>query len=82
MPRLGAEAGAHDLRGAREGGELVRGATLGQAAADHLVYRRGQEVAGDGRTLAMGALCLSRDAGDSWTAVSRDQPPEYCVRFG
>src|SRR2546427_10485725 len=37
-----------------------------------------------GRTLAMGsttgALWLSRDAGDSWTGVSRDLPPVCCVR--
>ena len=40
----------------------------------------------DGRTLAMGsttgALWLSGDAGDSWTAASQDLPPVYCVRFG
>jgi len=39
----------------------------------------------DGETLAMGSttgsLWASRDAGDSWSAVSRDLPPVYCVRF-
>src|SRR2546428_101439 len=59
---------------------------LPQRPAYHLIYRHGLEVAPDSRTLAMGsttgALWLSRDAGDSWTAVSRDLPPVYCVRFG
>ena len=59
---------------------------LPQRHAYHLIYRHGLEVAPDGQTLAMGsttgALWLSRDAGESWSALSRDLPPVYCVRFG
>ena len=59
---------------------------LPQRHAYHLIYRHGLEVAPDGQTLAMGSttgtLWLSRDAGESWTALSRDLPPVYCVRFG
>jgi photosystem II stability/assembly factor-like uncharacterized protein len=72
----------------RDGGksfETLRSG-LPQRHAYHLVYRHGLEVAPDGRTLAMGsttgALWLSGDAGDSWTALSQDLPPVYCVRFG
>ncbi len=58
---------------------------LPQKHAYHLIYRHGLDVAPDGQTLAMGsttgALWLSQDAGESWTALSRDLPPVYCVRF-
>ena len=71
----------------RDGGksfETLRSG-LPQRHAYHLMYRHGLEVAADGRRLAMGsttgALWLSRDAGDSWTGVSRDLPPVCCVRF-
>ena len=61
------------------------GAGLPQEHACHLVYRHGLDVAADGGTLAMasttGALWTSADAGESWSAVSRDLPPVAAVRF-
>lgn len=71
----------------RDGGksfEVLRQG-LPQAHAYHLVYRHGLDVDAGGETLAMGsttgALWTSDDAGDSWTAVSRDLPPIFAVRF-
>jgi hypothetical protein len=71
----------------RDGGrtfEVLREG-LPQRDAYHLVYRHGLDCDAAGETLAMGsttgALWLSRDAGDSWTALSRDLPPVYAVRF-
>jgi len=72
----------------RDGGKSFQTlrAGLPQKHAYHLIYRHGLDVAPDGQTLAMGsttgALWLSRDSGESWTALSRDLPPVYCVRFG
>lgn len=71
----------------RDGGKTFQALREGlpQRHAYHLVYRHGLDVAGDGASLAMGsttgALWLSRDAGDSWSAFSRDLPPILCVRF-
>jgi photosystem II stability/assembly factor-like uncharacterized protein len=72
----------------RDGGksfETLRSG-LPQKDAYHLIYRHGLTVADDARTLAMGsttgALWVSGDSGDSWSAWSRDLPPVYCVRFG
>jgi hypothetical protein len=71
----------------RDGGksfDVVRSG-LPQRHAYQLIYRHGLEVAPDGETLAMGSttgsLWLSREGGDSWTTLSRDLPPVYCVRF-
>ena len=40
----------------------------------------------DGGTLAFGtttgSVWISEDAGDSWTRLSAELPPVYCVRFG
>ena len=72
----------------RNGGKSFESLRSGlpQRHAYHLIYRHGLEVAPDGQTLAMGSttgtLWVSRDAGESWTALSRDLPPVYCVRFG
>jgi photosystem II stability/assembly factor-like uncharacterized protein len=63
--------------------------TLGHGLPDqracHLVYRHGLEVTADGRTLAMGsttgAVWISSDAGETWTALSRDLPPVAALRF-
>ena len=72
----------------RDGGKSFEALRSGlpQKNAYHLIYRHALEVADDGRTLAMGsttgALWASRDSGDSWSALSRDLPPVYCVRFG
>ncbi len=71
----------------RDGGKSFQTlrAGLPQKHAYHLIYRHGLDVAPDGQTLAMGsttgALWVSRDAGEPWTAVSRDLPPVYCVQF-
>lgn len=70
----------------RDGGKSFEALPSGlpQKNAYHLIYRHALEVADDGRTLAMGsttgALWASRDSGDSWSALSRDLPPVYCVR--
>ncbi len=51
----------------------------------HLVYRHCLEVAPDGRTLAMGtttgSIFVSEDGGESWTTVTQDLPPVFCVRM-
>lgn len=72
----------------RDGGrsfEVLRKG-LPQRHAYHLVYRHGLDVDPTGETLAMasttGGLWISEDQGTSWTAVSRDLPPVYAVRFG
>ncbi|MGZ6144362.1 MAG: WD40/YVTN/BNR-like repeat-containing protein [Myxococcales bacterium] len=71
----------------RDGGrtfEVLREG-LPQEHAYHLVYRHGLDVDPTGEALAMasttGALWASDDHGASWTAVSRDLPPVYAVRF-
>ena len=71
----------------RDGGKTFQTLRSGlpQRHAYHLVYRHGLAVAPDGETLAMGSttggLWASRDAGESWTALSGDLPPIFCVRF-
>ena len=63
----------------------VLGAGLPAQSYD-LIYRHALDIAGDGRTLAMGSttgsVWLSPDAGDQWTTVSNHLPPVYAVRFG
>lgn len=60
-------------------------AGLPQQHAYHLVYRHALDVGADGVALAMasttGSLWTSRDAGESWYAVSQDLPPVATVRF-
>jgi len=79
--------GAMAVTRTRDGGKTFQALRSGlpQRHAYHLVYRHCLEVAPDGETLAMGsttgALWTSRDAGESWTALSRDLPPVFCVRF-
>jgi hypothetical protein len=62
---------------------------LGEGLPAHsydLIYRHALDLAGDGRTLAMGSttgsVWLSADAGDQWKTVSNHLPPVYAVRFG
>jgi hypothetical protein len=81
-------AGRVELLRTRDGGktfqQLHRG--LPQSDAYDLTYRHSLDVAPDGKTLAFGTttgnLYLSRDQGDSWTAVSTTLPPILSVRFG
>ncbi len=79
--------GAMAVTRTRDGGKTFQALRSGlpQRHAYHLVYRHCLEVAPDGETLAMGsttgALWTSRDAGESWAALSRDLPPVFCVRF-
>jgi photosystem II stability/assembly factor-like uncharacterized protein len=58
---------------------------LPQENAYHLIYRHCLDVTPDGRTLAMGSttgsVWISEDSGDSWTRVSAELPPIFCVRF-
>lgn len=69
--------------GGRSFETLISG--LPQEHAYHLVYRHCLDVSSCGRRLAMGSttggLWLSEDAGESWSCVSRDLPPVFCVRF-
>jgi len=70
-----------------DGGEsfevLSRG--LPQEHAYDLVYRHALDVSAEGQTLAFGSttggLWVSDDEGDTWTTVSLNLPPIYCVRF-
>ena len=71
----------------RDGGksfEMLRSG-LPQQNAYHLIYRHGMDVSEDGEALAIGsttgALFVSEDGAESWTAVSRDLPPIYALRF-
>jgi photosystem II stability/assembly factor-like uncharacterized protein len=58
---------------------------LPQEHAYHIVYRHALEVAGDGKTLAFGSttgsVWTSNNGGESWTRLSADLPPVYCLRF-
>lgn len=58
---------------------------LPQEHAYHLVYRHGLDISGDGKTLAFGSttgsVWISENGGDSWSRLSADLPPIYCVRF-
>ncbi len=58
---------------------------LPQDHAYDLVYRHCLEVDESGDRLAMGSttgsLWVSEDQGDSWSAISTNLPPIYCVRF-
>ncbi len=58
---------------------------LPQENAYHLVYRHCLDVTHDGQTLAFGSttgsVWISEDSGDSWSRLSADLPPVYCVRF-
>jgi photosystem II stability/assembly factor-like uncharacterized protein len=61
------------------------GAGLPPEHAYHLVYRHGMALAPDGRQLAIGSTTggawISEDAGEHWTALSRDLPPIFAVHF-
>jgi photosystem II stability/assembly factor-like uncharacterized protein len=58
---------------------------LPQKHAYDLVYRHALDIDSEGNTLAFGSttggLWISDDRGESWTAVSQNLPPIYCVRF-
>ena len=71
----------------RDGGksfETLSEGLPGEHAYD-LVYRHALDIDATGMRLAMGsttgALWVSEDQGDRWTAVSANLPPVYCVRF-
>lgn len=72
----------------RDGGATFEACRKGlpQEHAYHLVYRHCLDVTGDGKTLAFGSttgsVWISEDGGDSWSRLSADLPPIYCVRFG
>jgi photosystem II stability/assembly factor-like uncharacterized protein len=72
----------------RDGGRSFEPLRTGlpQTHAYHLVYRHCLDVTGDGRTLAFGSttgsVWISEDGGDSWSRLSAELPPIYCVRFG
>lgn len=72
----------------RDGGDTWEQLRVGlpQEHAYHLVFRHSLDVSEDGRTLAFGSttgsVWISEDAGDSWTRLSAELPPIYCVRFG
>ncbi|MCI0341796.1 MAG: exo-alpha-sialidase [Planctomycetales bacterium] len=59
---------------------------LPQAHAYDITYRHGLDVDETGTRLAFGSttgsLWISEDQGDSWTELSSNLPPVYCVRFG
>jgi hypothetical protein len=59
---------------------------LPQEHAYHLVYRHSLAVSDDGSTLAFGSttgsVWISEDGGDTWSRLSAELPPVYCVRFG
>ncbi len=71
----------------RDGGKtftpMRRG--LPQRHAYDLVYRHGLAVDETGNRLAIGSttggLWVSEDQGDSWTRISTQLPPVFCVRF-
>lgn len=80
--------GAMVVSRTRDGGKTFQVLSTGlpQQHAYHLVYRHGLDIDPSGEVLAMasttGALWVSENQGDAWTAVSRDLPPVYAVRFG
>jgi len=60
-------------------------AGLPQQHAYDLVYRHGLDVAGNGRSLAMGStsgrVWLSEDGGDGWREFAANLPPVYALRW-
>ena len=70
-----------------DGGETfdVFGTGLPSENASHLVYRHCLEVDSSGRLLVMGSttgsLWISEDAGESWTRLTAELAPIYCVRW-
>ena len=85
--RLPASAALCVMR-TRDGGESFEALRQGlpQNHAYHLAYRHCLDVSSDGRTLAFGSttgsVWISEDSGDTWSRLSADLPPVYCVRFG
>ncbi|MCC6509515.1 MAG: exo-alpha-sialidase [Pirellulaceae bacterium] len=71
----------------RDGGQSfdVLRTGLPQQHAYHLVYRHSIEIDAAGQTLAIGSttggLWISEDQGDSWTTITQDLPPVYCLRW-
>ena len=63
----------------------VFGKGLPDDQACHLIYRHALEVDGSGRRLLMGSttgsLWISEDAGESWTRITAELPPIFCVRW-
>jgi hypothetical protein len=71
----------------RDGGKTFRTLSAGLPRPSYdLVLRHGLDLAGDGKTLAMGSstggLFVSSNGGARWTCVSAHLPPIYAVRFG
>ncbi len=60
-------------------------AGLPTGKAWHLVFRHALAIDSSGERLAMGSttggLWVSEDQGNSWTQLSADLPPVYCIRF-
>ncbi len=71
----------------RDGGRTFEPCRKGlpQEHAYHLVYRHCLDSTSDGRTLAFGSttgsVWISEDGGDSWSRLSAELPPVYCLRF-
>lgn len=72
----------------RNGGKSFEVLTKGlpQENAYDLTFRHGLDVDCSGERLAFGSttgsLWVSENSGDSWTEVSSNLPPIYCVRWG
>lgn len=72
----------------RDGGQTFEAldAGLPEPPAYDLVYRHALEVDESGDKLIMGSttgsLWISENQGDSWSLLSANLPPIYCVRFG
>jgi len=70
-----------------DGGETfdVFGEGLPADQAYDIVYRHALDIDASGKTLAMGSttggLWVSQNAGTSWSCLSQNLPPIYCVRF-
>lgn len=71
----------------RDGGKTfdILSNGLPQEPAYDIVYRHGLDVSTTGNDLVIGSttggLWVSRDQGDSWSALSARLPPVYAVRF-
>lgn len=72
----------------RDGGKTFEKLTAGlpQEHAYDMTFRHGLDIDKSGDRLAFGSttgsLWISENGGDSWTTISNNLPPIYCVRFG
>ena len=71
----------------RDGGRTFESFGEGLPAEDawHLIYRHSLEVDSSGKRLVMGSttgsLWISEDACESWSRLSAELPPVFCVRW-